>query len=221
MINFFTFTEIRRLTIGLGSILILLGFLTLLSGKDGLSYTVRLSPQYVADFSNDRELMGASHNVFVGKIIAEAGNKESGIGPETQFEVEIIENIKGNLSDTILISQAGGYRDGTLYIVEDDIAGPSEDKDYLLQVGSIYLLATRYSEQQDWYTLNPHPAARKLISTDESSSVEDLRALAKETRRFNQLKAAYKDEILLEADIANNKIFNNYEDLQVDQPAQE
>jgi hypothetical protein len=40
--------------------------------------------------NNDRILMGASHNVFVAKIIKNIGNEIIDIGPITKFEAEII-----------------------------------------------------------------------------------------------------------------------------------
>src|SRR5262245_42072110 len=50
--------------------------------------------QYVTDFNDDRRLLGASHNVFVAKII-DAGDSIPGqFGMSAQLKVAIIENIK-------------------------------------------------------------------------------------------------------------------------------
>ncbi len=171
--------------------------------------------QYVADFSDDKVLMGASHNVFVGRVVKQSGNKELGIGPETQFEVEIIENIKGELKGTVVVNQQGGYKNNVLYIVESDDILPSKAEDYLLRPGSTYLLATRYNEAEGWYTLNPYPTASKLLSSDTGATTESLLSIAKEDDRIGELKVAYSKETLLEADLRNNKTYNKYEEVEV------
>lgn len=175
--------------------------------------------QYAADFSDDKILMGASHNVFVGKVTKQVGTEERGIGPETQFEVEIIDNIKGNLKGTIVVNQQGGYKDGVLYVVEGDIGTPVEQKNsYLLQPGSTYILATRYNENKNWYTLNSHPAASKLLTNSRSSSASDLKVLATNDQRSQQLQVAYQHEILLAADIERQNTLNSYKDRKIERP---
>jgi len=166
--------------------------------------------QSAADFSDDKVLMGASHNIFIGKVTRQIGSKGRGIGPETQFQVAVIDNIKGDLHGTVTVDQQGGYKDGVLYIVDDD---------YPLQPGSTYLFATRYNPQQDWYTLNPYPTARKLLSGDASALEADIKALSANDSRVQELKAAYPHEILLDADIKHNNTRNSYKAVQMNQTA--
>lgn len=75
--------------------------------------------QYPADFRDDRILMGASHNVFVGKVISQVGNIPERILPDTQFSVDVIFNVKGNLRGRVTVDQNGGYKDGHLYLIEN------------------------------------------------------------------------------------------------------
>jgi hypothetical protein len=167
--------------------------------------------QYAGDFADDRVLVGASTNVFIGKVIEQAGNRERGIGPETQFTVEIVQNIKGKLQGTILLDQLGGYREGTLYKPENG-AETSEfaPQDYVLKPGSTYIFATRFSEENDWYTLNPFPTATALLTNDSNASGEVLSNLADSNVRVKQLRAAYVDEKPLPEDIAHNNTPNSY-----------
>ena len=56
--------------VALGSTLAVLGFgLALHKNIIKLPISGEIHPQYIADFGNDKILMGASHNVFVGKVI--------------------------------------------------------------------------------------------------------------------------------------------------------
>jgi hypothetical protein len=156
-------------------------------------------------------LLGASHNVFIGKVLARTGNKETEIGPRTQYQVQVIGSIKGELVETITIDMLGGYnKDGKLVIVESGDVAP---EDALFQPGSTYLFAARYNAEEDWYTVIAHPNARKVLSTDNSLPTQALRALADQDEKFKTFKAAYPDEQLLEADVANNNTRNSFQSL--------
>ncbi|CAN5727850.1 hypothetical protein BH11PAT2_BH11PAT2_06680 [soil metagenome] len=169
-----------------------------------------IDAQYAADFSNDRILVGASHNIFIGKVIAQIGTKERGVGPETQFSIAVIDNVKGRIQDTVTIDQQGGFKNGKLYVVGDDSLTKGGNTAYLLQPGSTYLFATRYNAQQNWYTLNPYPGATKLISNDTDLSNTKLQILAKSDSRVKALESAYPREILLGADIQHHDALNSF-----------
>ncbi|MGA8311275.1 MAG: hypothetical protein WB755_14670 [Terriglobales bacterium] len=163
------------------------------------------SVTYIENFADDRELLGASHNIFVGRVIRQTGTKARGyIGPETQFEVEVVYNIKGNLQGKVTVNQEGGYINGILYTGEDS-AG-------LLEPGTTYLLSTRYSPRYDWsrYLLISHPNASKVISKDASISSEQLRVIATNDEKVKALEAAYPHEILSKTDVAANRTWNSY-----------
>jgi hypothetical protein len=155
--------------------------------------------------------MGASHNVFIGKVLAQTGNKETQIGPRTQYQVQVIDSIKGELTDIVTVDMLGGYdKDGKLVLVE------SEDlalEDALFQVGSTYLFATRYSAQEDWYTVIAHPNARKVLSKDSTLPIQALKALVEVDEKVKQFAAAYVSEILDNADLANNNTRNSFQSL--------
>ena len=173
-------------------------------------------PQYVADFNDDRVLMGASHNVFVGKVVKEVGARDAEVGPETQFEVEIILNVKGNLQGTVVVNQLGGYRNGILYTVVNEgdvVVSGTDGKNNLLQPGATYLFATRYNGDRNWYTLNSHPNAMKLISQDKWVAIEQLIELAVNDEKVRKLQNAYKGEILLDDDVRTNNTRNSYRSL--------
>ena len=110
------------------------------------------------DVSDDRVLVGAAHNVFIGKVVAQTGSKPNtppveagdvlGFSPQTQVSVEVLENIKGNLNGTITVSQYGGYEEKSdvsqLVLIEGD---------KLLEPGKTYLFATRFNDIDGWHTI--------------------------------------------------------------------
>jgi len=55
-----------------------------------------IDAMYPANFADDRILMGASHDVFIGRVISQIGTQVIGGAPQTQFTVSVIANIKGN-----------------------------------------------------------------------------------------------------------------------------
>ncbi len=172
---------------------------------------------YPADFANDEILMGAAHNVFVGRVVRQIGIQDFGVGPETQFAVQVISNIKGDLKGMVTVDQAGGYVGDTVYIAgESDILDSANlaSSDYFLKPGGTYLLATRYSPTHDWYNLGPFPFAYKLISRDSALGDDALSSIASNDSRVQQLAAAYKNEIPLNADVAHGNDRNSYRSLQ-------
>lgn len=177
-----------------------------------ISTIQEIHPQYPADFSNDRILVGASHVVFVGKVVKQTGNVDFLETPSTQFEVEVIKNIKGDLSGLVTIDQLGGYKDGVLYIVREDTLLPENTKDDTapLQPGSTYLFAARYNEANGQYVLITHPNALTLISSDVELDRFQLIDMATREEKITTFEEAYKNEVLLESDIQNNNTRNSY-----------
>ena|SRR5580765_4712327 len=60
------------------------------------------------DYSNDQFLVGHSHNVFVGKVLNKIGTKPSDANnywASSQYQVEAIVNVKGNLQGSVVVNQ--------------------------------------------------------------------------------------------------------------------
>ena len=115
---------------------------------------------YAFDVRDERKLVGFSTNVFFGRVLDRSGSE--GIPTsvpgetvkQTQFSVEVGENIKGELSGTVTVNQDGGAADDGhadhehLELVEGDP---------LLVPGQEYLFATRYDAQKGWHTIAAQP----------------------------------------------------------------
>lgn len=143
------------------------------SSPDKIVYT---NPSFVTDVSDDRKLTGIAQNVFIGEVKAQVGNKKLNSHPESQFKVEVIQNIKGSLKGTVTVNQQAGFDDGTLMLFKGDS---------LLEVGKTYLFATLFNQEQNWYTLVP---AYGDIFIDSDVKKKDL------VDRFTK---SYKEEIPL------------------------
>lgn len=175
-----------------------------------------IHPQYVADFSDDRILMGSSHNVFVAKVIEQTGSEPQADSPSTQFSVEIIENLKGDLAGEVTVDQLGGYKDGVLYLVHNDTVGLEDESrnSSLLVPGNTYLLATRYNPEKNQFTLITHENGLKLLSEDANLEKSQLKEITDKDAKVLSLREAYKNEILLEADIQNDNTLNSYKTIE-------
>jgi hypothetical protein len=104
---------------------------------------------FVSDFRDSRKLVGFADNVFVGRVLEQAGtHSPDGIMPETLFKVDVIRSIKGNLAGTVTVNQQGGFSaaENALILMEEDS---------LLEAGKTYLFATRTGGNGSWHTLVP------------------------------------------------------------------
>ncbi|MGW3660771.1 hypothetical protein ACWD6R_36250 [Streptomyces sp. NPDC005151] len=100
-----------------------------------------------ADYSVDANLAGGSEDLFYGKVTVVKGQRDIGIGPETQYAVEVQTVFKGDVTGVIVVNQFGGTdSDGVLTFPEGD---------YLLEAGKRYLFATNYNPERKWNTLIP------------------------------------------------------------------
>ncbi len=157
---------------------------------------------YPSDFSDDRNLVGVSQNIFIGKVIGQVKTEDS----YTQFAVQVIDNVKGNLQGTVNVGVTGGYRNGVFYVHEGNT---------WLDSGATYLLATRYRSIDGSYRLITFNSdvSWKLLSEDSGLATAQLQALAQNDSRVKQLTAAYPHEILDQADVYNHTTFNSYTSL--------
>lgn len=153
---------------------------------------------------DDRVLVGVSHVVFVGKVVKKIGQTPGEAGPLTQFDVQVVQNIKGVLSGTVVMNQEGGYENGILSLVESQP---------LLKVGTTYLLSAR-SDGKGHYLVIPFPRARVVVNADSSLTIQQLVTLVAKDKNVLALQDAYVHEILFQADIDNGNAFNSYQSLQ-------
>jgi Matrixin len=123
---------------------------------------VRRLNSYVADFSDPRRLVGAVDNVFVGRVADEHGTTILDDEPETQFVVEVLENIKGSLDRKVIVNQEGGVHGDEVVVVEGDTP---------LRAGEVYLFATAVYEAKGWHTLVPGYGDIHIVDEKQHSEI--------------------------------------------------
>lgn len=154
---------------------------------------------YTSDVASYEGVIKASDNVFVGKVKKQVGTKSTyADSPDTQFAVEVIDNLKGELRGTVVVSQAGGYRYGMINRIADGIkCAPDdptgEDNNGLMREGETYLFVTSYGKKEDSYFAHSFPHSTKLLSRDKNMSVTALKSLYGNDERFTNLQEAYRN----------------------------
>ncbi|MEV6559973.1 hypothetical protein AB0M22_29925 [Nocardia sp. NPDC051756] len=108
--------------------------------------TSYLNSSSVIDRDNPAAVAGAATDIFFAQVVESMGSTERRGQLESQFGMEVTERLKGAATGRVTVNQRGGLKDRTVVV---------ENGDELLVMGQSYLIAARYSEDQDWYTLIP------------------------------------------------------------------
>lgn len=136
------------------------------TGAAGNGEVVNLEVNYAFEPTDEKQLVGFATHVFVGRVIGKVGAEGaplSGDGddvvPRTQFSVEVLNSIKGDLGGTVTVSQSGGYD-------RFEGRGVRVEGDPLLQPGQQRLFVTSYDAQEDWYTIVAQPFGDVRIESE-------------------------------------------------------
>ena len=135
-------------------------------GASGGGEVLNLEVNYAFEPTDEKQLVGFATHVFVGRVTGKVGSEGaplSGSGddvvPRTQFSVEVLKSIKGDLAGEVTVSQTGGYDapEGRTVRVEGDP---------LLQPGQQGLFVTSYDGQEGWYTIVAQPFGDVRIESE-------------------------------------------------------
>ncbi len=145
------------------------------------------------NIKDDKELMGLMDNAFVGKVLEKVGSERlEKDSASSQYRVDPIMNIKGDLQGQIIVSQF-------------------EWKKYpLLQVGSTYVFTVRYGAQKDIYVMGIYPENYTVLSEDASLSNTELKTLAENSAWVKRLREAYPQEVPFFGKVQNHIEYNSY-----------
>jgi hypothetical protein len=125
------------------------------------------------DPQDERELVGFADGVFVGRVVEQTGSEDlantiPGTSiPQTQFQVEVFDEVKGALPSMVTVNQQGGYvaQAGGVVTVEEDP---------LLEPGGEYLFATRHDEKNGWESIvSPGAGSQRIESAEERRQLVD------------------------------------------------
>lgn len=109
---------------------------------------------YAFDPTDDVTLVDNSTDVFLGRVVEQAGSKgvpDSGGGEVafSQFEVEVLQTLKGDATGTVIVEQMGGVDPAEGLVLTDG--------DALLRAGQEILFATNRWPERDSYIIVVQP----------------------------------------------------------------
>ena len=117
--------------------------------------SANFTPDYVTDVQDQRRLAGLADAIFVGEVLEQIGTKSITEGiPETQFRVQVVESLKGDLSGQVTVNQA------------------MIDGDTPIAPGTSYIFSTLSLPSENWHTIVPN-VGRIDLSPDDAHKVEN------------------------------------------------
>jgi len=108
----------------------------------GNRQTIELGPT-LTDLSDPARLTGFADNVFFASVLSQSGRVNHGPLPAVQYELEVLESIKGDLGGRVQVSALAASR-------ADDVFSEGENAYSPLEVGATYLLSTRTHSSGKW-----------------------------------------------------------------------
>ncbi|MDH6285883.1 hypothetical protein [Rhodococcus opacus] len=135
------------------------------------------------DATDLRALAGWADAIFVGTVLQESGGTKSlPSSPETQFQVEVIESLKGTASGTVTVSQAGGR-------------GCQVNTGGLVSVGETYLFSTGYMAVEGWYSIAGTAEELDPAEVESARRAADNPGQVPEPAVIGAMRAAIADQI--------------------------
>ena len=124
---------------------------------------------YAFDVTNDRKLSNFAEDIFFGKVTEKNGESAERGDPQTQYQVAVIEVLKGDVSGSIIVTQTGGTEsDGTKFRMADDPV--------LMEAGEVYLFITREDKAKEWHHPGSGYSKIKLEVAEDATREEILRS---------------------------------------------
>jgi hypothetical protein len=152
---------------------------------------------YVANFDDERVLVGYAQNVFVGKVTSRVGSQARNGVPHSQFEVAVIQNIKGNIQGSVVV----------------DLESDSGDMGAVI-LGATYVFTARHiPELSPFYHVGGHQAFRSIVSDNANLTTLELDELLRKDGRVHELLKAYPDEIVRDRDVQRGYAMNSFQSL--------
>ncbi len=165
-----------------------------------LPFARAIDASFPEALSTDRGFVGAVHTVSVAKVMKNTGQSIVNGIPTTQFQVQIIKNIKGTLPERVVLQQSGGYENGVLITMEEQP---------LLKAGSTYLLSTR-TDGKGMYLVSAYTRGTILLSADQKLTTTQLLAISTANKDVIALRNAYATELPFDIDVQNTATFNSF-----------
>lgn len=161
------------------------------SSTSDLSDATIIEASWAFDLFDQKKLAGASDAIFVGSVIEQIGD-ESRLEalPETQFRVQVIQTLKGEVPGEVTVSQQGGLdrETGKTVLLEGDP---------IVLVGKSYIFSTGFDSSRGWYTATPMTGHVELSDSD-ASTMKNPSARSPEPSDVTDMKNSIREEIPFE-----------------------
>ena len=128
---------------------------------------------YSFEPEDTNKLVGFAKDVFIGRVVEEVGAEGQPTAnpgftfPQTQFSVEVRDNIKGNLTGKATVNQEGGYvtftPDGAKEPVRELLLIEGAP---LLKPGEEYVFSTTYTADRGWHNIATQPYGARLVGDE-------------------------------------------------------
>lgn len=152
--------------------------------------------EFVVDPKNTEELIGFSDHVFVGKVVKWLGNKQPEEGdfsiPYNDYEVEVLENLKGELKDKAIVHKMGGYNEKNVLI----LTGETDKKDKLPEVGKTYIFIAGADEDGKLLVDNAYSQIEVKEKMTDSGTKKEIQKYKKAVRNqipYKREQSAFKN----------------------------
>lgn len=171
--------------------------------KDTSNKIIYSEARFVADFSDDKKVVGAADNVFIWEVLEElpSDNIWKDKLKITNFNIKVLYNIKWELSWNISVWQEAGYDDKGNVLIQIG--------DKLLEAWEIYIFATRWEE----YLINVHENWKHLLTIKNDKKITDIKKIIKESKKVKDFRLAYKNESEYEGKLKISSGKNLYKSL--------
>lgn len=135
---------------------------------------------YFFDVKDKRKLVGFAEQVFLGRVVEKVGSESKEttnpgtVIPQTQFSVDVLKVLKGEISGEIIVNQQGGYdpEDESTVLMEGDP---------LLKPGNTYLFTTKRDSQKGWLSIVA-PGYADIMITSPEQRVDAIREFEEAVR---------------------------------------
>jgi hypothetical protein len=140
---------------------------------------------YMTDVADKRKLAGISDHIFIGKVLSQLNTVQDGSLLKTCFQVQVLENLKGNLVGKVTVTQQGGYdQEKHSFLIEGDP---------LLKPDQIYLFATRRDKPAHDHLLIPVVGDIPLTVNNQQSDALSYDGLSRQI--IEEMKQGIRYEI--------------------------
>ncbi|HEV2757215.1 MAG TPA: hypothetical protein VG318_15725 [Actinomycetota bacterium] len=129
---------------------------------------VEIHTSYGFDLTDAESVFGYAHFVATAEVTEELGK----VGDSTHFKVSPVEEMKGELPDSVTVAQIGFELDGDVYQMEDQP---------LLEVGETYVLALTAPYEDaasEVLTVLGGPVSAAAVDVADEAALEGLRTAA-------------------------------------------